>query len=153
MSNWNKWKHLLVDGEYAERKKILSGLTFEQATRKPLDKTHSIYEELWHTAKWQNIVVNNDEQAYEKWHTGELFPSDSPDSEIQWNELVNEFFQGLDKALEITKSKQEMDKVHGSGVTVADSLYSLAVHNAYHLGKIVSIRQMIGAWTPSESKI
>ena len=34
------------------------------------------------------------------------------------------------------------------GVTMADELHSLAVHNAYHLGKIVALRQMIGAWPP-----
>jgi hypothetical protein len=34
------------------------------------------------------------------------------------------------------------------GVTMAEDLHSLAVHNAYHLGKIVALRQRIGAWPP-----
>jgi hypothetical protein len=29
---------------------------------------------------------------------------------------------------------------------MADNLVSLAVHNAYHLGKIVALRQMMGIW-------
>jgi hypothetical protein len=33
---------------------------------------------------------------------------------------------------------------------MADALNSLAVHNAYHLGKIVALRQSIGAWPPPE---
>jgi hypothetical protein len=35
------------------------------------------------------------------------------------------------------------------GVTMADELTSVAVHNAYHLGKIVALRQRIGAWPPT----
>jgi len=36
----------------------------------------------------------------------------------------------------------------GPGVTLAERLESLAVHNAYHLGKIVTLRQVIDAWPP-----
>ena len=34
------------------------------------------------------------------------------------------------------------------GVTMAVELHGLAVHNAYHLGKIVALRQILGAWPP-----
>ena len=34
-------------------------------------------------------------------------------------------------------------------LTMADELHSVAVHNAYHLGKIVALRQRIGAWPPN----
>jgi hypothetical protein len=33
-------------------------------------------------------------------------------------------------------------------VSMADELSSVAVHNAYHFGKIVALRQRIGAWPP-----
>jgi hypothetical protein len=36
-------------------------------------------------------------------------------------------------------------------VTLADERNSVAVHNAYHLGKIVALRQRIGAWPPPEA--
>jgi hypothetical protein len=32
---------------------------------------------------------------------------------------------------------------------MADELNSVAVHNAYLLGKIVALRQRIGAWPPT----
>ena len=32
------------------------------------------------------------------------------------------------------------------GVTLADELHCVAVHNAYHFGRIVALRQRIGAW-------
>lgn len=34
------------------------------------------------------------------------------------------------------------------GVTMAVELNCGAIHNAYHLGKIVALRQRIGAWPP-----
>ena len=37
----------------------------------------------------------------------------------------------------------------GVGLTLADELNSVAIHNAYHLGKIVALRQRIGAWPPT----
>ena len=37
------------------------------------------------------------------------------------------------------------------GVTLADELNSVAVHSAYHFGKIVALRQRIGAWPPRAS--
>jgi hypothetical protein len=35
------------------------------------------------------------------------------------------------------------------GVTMADELNGVAVHNADPLGKIVALRQRIGAWPPT----
>jgi hypothetical protein len=35
------------------------------------------------------------------------------------------------------------------GVTMADELSSVAVHYAYHFGKIVALRERIGAWPPT----
>ncbi len=34
----NKWKHLFIDGEYARREKILSGLTLEQVKHQPSEQ-------------------------------------------------------------------------------------------------------------------
>ena len=32
--------------------------------------------------------------------------------------------------------------------TIGDALMHLAQHNAYHLGQIVMLRQMLGVWPP-----
>jgi len=60
MGTFNKWEHLVLTGEFADRKKILSGLTLDQVIKKPSPKLHTIYDELWHMAWWQHIVINND---------------------------------------------------------------------------------------------
>lgn len=142
----DKWKHLLVDGEFMERGKILSGLTLEQAARKPSEHSHSIYEELWHANRWQNIVVLRDEELYEEWQRGHVYPEQPPATEDEWRALVAEFLAGLEKALEWTRSPEKLARETSPGFTMADVLRSLAVHTTYHMGKIVAVRQFIGAW-------
>ncbi len=145
----NNWKHLFVDGEYAAREKLLSGLTLEQVKRRPAEQSHSIFEELWHATRWQTIVVTRDDGLYESWQTGDLYPTHLPEQETEWSTLVTEFLGGLEKAIEIASSPKRLSAEVDPGVTMSDVLHSLAVHNAYHMGKIVAIRQVIGAWPPA----
>lgn len=142
----DKWKHLFVDGEYAAREKIISDLTLEQVTFLPSRISHSIYDELWHLTKWQQIIVFRDEELYETWAKGERYPTHPPASEQDWHDLVERFLDGLEQTLAWTTSPEKLELETDPGITMADNLHSLAVHNAYHLGKIVSIRQMLGAW-------
>jgi uncharacterized damage-inducible protein DinB len=148
----DKWRHLFVDGEYALREKILSGLTLEQVTHRPSEQSHSIYEELWHTTKWQHIVVFRDEEEDKSWANGDLYPKNLPVSESDWHDLVREFLSGLEKALEWTVAPEKLEMESDPGITMDDNLVSLAVHNAYHLGKIVALRQMIGVWQPEKNQ-
>jgi uncharacterized damage-inducible protein DinB len=142
----SKWKHLLVDGEYAKRERILSGLSLEQVKRSPAGQSHSIYEELWHVARWQTIIVTRDEALYETWQRGEPYPRQPPEKEEGWSVIVAEFLRGLEKALAWAASPETLSMEVDPGVTMAEVLDSLAVHNAYHMGKIVALRQMMGAW-------
>jgi uncharacterized damage-inducible protein DinB len=145
----SKWKHLFVDGEYARREKILSGLTLEQVRRPPSEQSHSIYDELWHAARWQTIIVTRDEGLYESWQGDDLYPARPPEQEEEWTALVREFLSGLEKALEWASSPEKLGAEVDPGVTMGDVLHSLAVHNAYHMGKIVALRQLMGAWPPA----
>ena len=149
MNTFNKWEHLILNGEFAERKKILSGLTAEQVNKKPANGMHSIYEELWHTERWQHIVIDNDTELDKKWQQdlSEIFPKSDATQE-EWDRLVNDFLTGLDKLKELTSHTEELSKTDEQGITVEDNVYSLIVHNTYHLGKIVALRQMINAWPP-----
>jgi uncharacterized damage-inducible protein DinB len=142
----DKWRHLFTDGEFAERRKIVSGLTLRQATHRLSEQSHTIYEELWHTARWQRIVVERDEELYKTWQAGEVYPSKAPPTEEEWQTLVRDFLAGLDRALEWAASPDKLRVEVDPGVTMEDVLHSLAVHNAHHLGKIVAIRQALGAW-------
>lgn len=141
-----KWQHLFRDGEFAGRERILAGLTLEQVTRRPTAQTHTIHEELWHTNRWQSIVVNRDEALYEEWTKGRVYPAAPPASLEEWTALVSEFLAGIEKALWWAESPERLSHETDPGATMEDALMSLAVHSSYHLGKIVALRQFIGAW-------
>ena len=91
-----RWEHLFIDGEFMSRARLLSGLTVEQVSVRPPGLPHTIYEELWHTTKWQSIVVQCDEPAAAAWiDAGQDFPSEAPSNERMWEDLVTEFLAGL----------------------------------------------------------
>jgi hypothetical protein len=142
------WEHLFRDGEFARRERILSGLTLEEVTLKPSAQSHSVYEELWHANRWQAIVVNRDEALYEEWRAGRYYPDAPPADTEEWEALVAEFLAGVEKALWWAESPERLRRETDPGVTMRDVLLSLSVHTAYHLGKIVALRQFIGAWEP-----
>ena len=53
-----QWEHLFIDGEFMSRARLLSGLTVEQVSVRPLGLPHTIYEELWHTTI--DACISND---------------------------------------------------------------------------------------------
>jgi DinB superfamily len=142
----SKWEHLFRDGEFARRGEILSGLTLEQVTRRPSPESHTIHEELWHANRWQSIVVNRDEALYAEWQAGRVYPPEPPASAAEWEALVAEFLAGIEKALWWAASPERLAHETDPGVTMEDVLHSLSVHTSYHLGKIVALRQFLGAW-------
>jgi hypothetical protein len=147
----NKYKHMLVVGEYAPREKVVSGLTLEQATKAPAKGLHTIYDELWHTAKWQKIVADSDQDLYEQWNKGAVYPAKQAETQEEWDELVNEFLSDLNRVFEMTLSQEQLERVTEQGIKWGEDVDTLAMHTAYHFGKIVTMRQLMGCW-PSNKK-
>ncbi|HKO57342.1 MAG TPA: DinB family protein [Thermoanaerobaculia bacterium] len=136
-------EHLFLVGEFPERVRLLSGLTLEQVTLRPDGASHSIYEELWHVVAYQQSIVAPGEPVRE------VYPGAAPEREDQWHDLVRVFLDGARAAAALGKEPERLALEVQPGVTLADELNSVAVHNAYHLGKIVALRQRIGAWPPT----
>lgn len=142
----NNLEHLFLVGEFPERARLLSGLTLEQVTLCPDGASHSIYEELWHTVGYQQSIVVPGEPFADP--AGGFYPSAAPEHEHQWHDLVRVFLDGARAAAAMGQTPERLALEVEPGVTMADELNSVAVHNAYHLGKIVALRQRIGAWPP-----
>jgi|SRR6185503_16583881 len=136
-------EHLFLVGEFPARDHLLSGLTFEQVTLRPDGASHSIYEELWHVVAYQQSVVASGDPD------GDRYPSAAPQNEQQWHDLVRVFLDGARAAAALGHTPERLTHELEPGLTMADELSSVAVHNAYHLGKIVALRQRIGAWPPT----
>ena len=138
----NNLEHLFLVGEFPERARLLSGLTLDQVTLCPEGASHSIYEELWHVVGYQQSIIRPGEP------TGDFYPTAAPEHEDQWHDLVRVFLEGARAAAALEHTPERLATEVEPGVTLADELNSVAVHNAYHLGKIVALRQRIGAWPP-----
>jgi uncharacterized damage-inducible protein DinB len=139
-------EHLFLVGEFPERAHLLSGLTLEQVTLRPDGASHSIYEELWHIVAYQQSIIAPGDPA------GDRYPSAAPEQEQQWHDLVRVFMDGARIAAALGQAPERLALEVQPGWTLADELNCVAVHNAYHLGKIVALRQRIGAWPPAVSK-
>ena len=140
----NQLEHLFLVGEFAERSRLLSGLTLEQVTHRPDGASHSIYDELWHVVQYQQSILEPGSVPAD----GDHYPTAAPEHEDQWRDLVRVFLTGARTAASLWHAPERLAAEVEPGVTLTDELNCVAVHNAYHLGKIVALRQRIGAWPP-----
>ena len=138
----NNLEHLFLVGEFPERARLLSGLTLEEVTLRPDGASHSIFEELWHVVGYQESIIKPGGPV------GDFYPSAPPEHEQQWHDLVRVFLDGARAAAALGQAPERLAREVEPGLTLEDELHSVAVHNAYHLGKIVALRQRIGAWPP-----
>jgi uncharacterized damage-inducible protein DinB len=152
------------DGAAAPPAFILEGLAAEQASRKVAGSPRTIYEELWHISYWQQISldwISGVETPYPA-HAEEGFPSESDRKTFgrqseSWERLCERFFHGNEQAAaaarETAKLETSIRCTSRPGhpvrtMTVREQLENLAAHNAYHFGRVVLLRQMLGAWPP-----
>jgi uncharacterized damage-inducible protein DinB len=139
---------------------ILEDLSEELEHRKTQGAPHTIYEELWHIAFWQQIRlqwISGNATPYPE-HASDGFPTPQDVERESWDALRERFFAGVMKGAEATRDVALLDRViqcpSSSGapvrtMTVREQLESWAAHNAYHFGRIVLLRQIDGAWPPS----
>jgi len=151
---------LIGDSYAAPASHIIEGLSDEIVHRRRANIPHTIYEELWHIAFWQQVTLD--------WIQGietpfpdkpsDGFPSDSEAASEDWQQLCRRFLQTAEQAATSARDIGRLDEPircpsrPGSPVrimSVRDQLVSLAAHNAYHLGRIVLLRQLHQAWPPA----
>jgi uncharacterized damage-inducible protein DinB len=76
--------------------------------------------------------------------------SAAPPSAAAWDESVAQFLADREavQALAADTSRDlEATIPHGSGQTYLRELLLVADHNAYHIGELVLLRRMLGAWS------
>ncbi len=148
---------IIGDSAAAPPDRILEGLTTELANRSIAGAPHTIYQELWHIAFWQQMTldwVNGVETAFPV-DPSLGFPGSAEHED--WDQLRRRFFLSNQEAAAVAGDKERLDQlVHcpsrpGNPVrimSIREQLESLAAHNAYHFGRIVLLRQLFAAWPP-----
>jgi hypothetical protein len=154
----NELQRALVSNSAATpAENVLEALDDATALRKLEGAPHSIYEEVWHLHFWQDISLRwiaGEELPYPK-HAAEGFPTTT---EEPWQEVRKRFLTGTRLAAAVAGDDAVLPKLVACGVrageteprwmTAREQLESLAAHNAYHLGRIVLLRQLMGCWPP-----
>ena len=150
---------LIGDSAHTPPAEILDGLTAELAHRGIAGAPRSIYEELWHIAFWQQMTldwVRGIETAYPV-HALDGFPTPKDTAAEDWEQLRRRFFSTSREAAAAALDTSRLDvpvrcpSRPGQPVrtmTVREQLESLGAHNAYHFGRIVLMRQILGSWPP-----
>ncbi len=118
-----------------------------------------MYEELWHMAFWQQVTHD--------WISGietpfpaapqDGFPTVLDAEREYWDALVRRFLKGAEQAAAAARDSTRLEApvrcpsrpgMPVRVMTVREQLESLGAHNAYHLGRIVFLRQLLGLWPP-----
>jgi hypothetical protein len=122
-----------------------------QGTR-PKGAEHSAWELLEHLriAQWDIVeFTRNPKHKSPDFPKGYWPNSQSPPSDKAWEKSAAAFRADL-KAMADLVANESTDlfaKIpHGEGQTVLREALLMADHNAYHLGELVLLRRMLGAW-------
>lgn len=119
---------------------------------RPEPGIHSIYEELEHMRIAQEDIYRY--TVHEGWESPSWPEGYWPDNNDQMNEEIwestyNRFFIDLNRMMDLVNDPDTdltSEIPHGEGRTYLREILLVADHNAYHLGKIIDIRKMLGDW-------
>lgn len=75
--------------------------------------------------------------------------STSPASEAEWDHSVKAFKKDLKRLCDLVSAESTdlFAKIpHGDGQTILRQALLTADHNAYHIGQLILLRRLLGAW-------
>jgi hypothetical protein len=145
--------------------KLLEGghahVTFEAAVKglpaalrgkRPKGVEHSAWEILEHMRIAQSDILEFSRDAKHvspEWPSGYWPKTKTPPNDKAWAKSVREFNADL-AAMRKLVAAESTDLYapipHGDGQTILREALLIADHNAYHLGELVLVRRLLGAW-------
>ncbi len=145
--------YLLSDGgAHAKFDDVIKDLPPNLRGEKPSNYPHSFWMLLEHLriAQWDILEFSrNPKYKHLKWPEEYWPATDAPLSAAAWDESVKSFRSDL-KAMEDLVANPKTDlfaKIPwGDGQTILREALLVADHNAYHLGQLVDVRRLLGAW-------
>jgi uncharacterized damage-inducible protein DinB len=133
----------------------IKGLAPELRGRRPTGLPHSVWELLEHIRITQHDLLdflqNPDYEEKLKWPDDYWPKTQAPASDKSWNESVATWRKDR-MAIERFMTQTDIDLTkkipRGTGQTYLRTVLVVLDHAAYHVGQIVSTRQILGAWPP-----
>jgi hypothetical protein len=149
-------EHLLYllngGGAHADFNAAIEGLPVVLRGKRPKDGEHSPWEILDHMrlAQWDILEFSRDpKHTSPEWPRGYWPETQAPPNSTAWSRSVKGFQADLKAMCDLVVS-QSTDLYapipHGKGQTILREALLIADHNAYHLGELVLVRRLLGAW-------
>jgi len=134
-------------------KKVLKDIPPAFRGMKTAQLPYTIWEQLEHIriAQWDILEFSRNAK-----HVSPIFPAgywpvaEAPEDEAAWSKSLECFNRNLQEIIALVgnHSVDLFERIpHGSGQTILREVLLLADHNAYHLGQIVVLRKILGAWS------
>ena len=147
-------------GAHADALACMEGVSPEAAGLRPHGAPYSIYDLVWHMSFWMGYELERmagREPPYPT-HASEGWPAGDPPQAREWDETVARFTRNLQDLERLAEAAPEVrgravpitsQAGHANqGATVEDVVWQTIVHNSHHLGQVVLLRRLIGAWPP-----
>ncbi|HEV3205641.1 MAG TPA: DinB family protein [Terriglobales bacterium] len=140
-------------GAHATFDDVIGGIPAKLRGQKPAGMAHSPWMLLEHLrlAQWDILEFSRNRK-----HVSPDFPhgywpvTDAPPSAAAWSASITSFHKDL-KSMQNLVANQKTDLYAripwGSGQTLLREALLMADHNAYHLGQLVDLRRLLGAWS------
>jgi len=122
---------------------------------RPEGLPHSAWELLEHMriAQWDILEFSRDpKHVSPNWPAGYWPESPEPPNTKAWEKSVKIFARDLAamKKLVVNPRTDLFARIpHGAGQTILREALLVADHNAYHLGQVIVLRRLLGAWKRS----
>jgi hypothetical protein len=144
---------LLKEGHaHATFDQAVKDLPVELRGKVPKGAEHSPWQLLEHLriAQWDILEFSrNREHESPKWPEGYWPREKAPADEKAWDKSVRAFKKDLKELCALVEDPKTdlLAKIpHGDGQTVLREALLTADHNAYHVGQLVLLRILLGAW-------
>jgi len=122
--------------------------------QKPAGLPHSAWMLLEHLrlAQWDILDFSrNPKYRAAKW-PDDYWPKDpSPPSSTAWNDSVHRFGEDLEAMKQLVRNPDTdlfAPIPWGEGQTILREALLIADHNSHHLGQLIDLRRLLGAWNP-----
>jgi hypothetical protein len=138
---------------HADFKKAIEDFPAEVRGKRPKGSPHSPWELLEHMRIAQLDILEFSRNADYKspnWPEGYWPETPEPPDPKAWDRSVHGFCQDMQTMRDLIEdagSDLYTSIPHGSGQTLLREALLVADHNSYHLGQLVLLRRILGAWT------
>ncbi len=118
----------------------------------PPGAPHSGWQLLEHMrlAQWDILeFTRNPKHVSPEWPAGYWPATPAPPRDISWQQSVQQFRADLEAMEDLVRDPKTdlfAEIPHGEGQTILREALLTADHNAYHLGELVFLRRLLGAW-------